>query len=154
MSNFSFSLTRNITSHSMKNLSFHSLLRWKMMVLPILATVPHTFFKCWENVLFELRSEMVKKRTSFINLSCGSVVSMIVGSMNHPVLKTEEQRKTRSLKRTTPHPPSDPLQSSNPPGEYSHIWTIRGCAAQQGMVLPLWVWNRVYKSAFLVWNRV
>ena len=37
-SNFPCSLTRNMTSHSMKNLAFHSLLRWKMVVLPILTT--------------------------------------------------------------------------------------------------------------------
>ena len=36
ISNFSCSLTRNIMSHSMKNLAFHSLLSWKMMRLPIL----------------------------------------------------------------------------------------------------------------------
>ena len=36
ISNFSCSLTRNITSHSMENLAFHSLLRWKMIILPIL----------------------------------------------------------------------------------------------------------------------
>ena len=36
ISNFPCSLTRNITSHSMKNLAFHSLLRWKMIMLPIL----------------------------------------------------------------------------------------------------------------------
>ena len=34
ISNFSYSLTRNITSHSMKNLAFHSLLRWKMNYTP------------------------------------------------------------------------------------------------------------------------
>ena len=34
-----FSLTRNlITSHRMKILAFHSLLRWKMIILPILTT--------------------------------------------------------------------------------------------------------------------
>ena len=37
--NFSCSLTRNITSHSMKNLAFHSLLRWKLINnIPILTT--------------------------------------------------------------------------------------------------------------------
>ena len=35
MSNFPYSLTRNITSHSVKNVAFHSLLRWKMIILPI-----------------------------------------------------------------------------------------------------------------------
>ena len=38
ISNFSCSQTRNITSHSMKNLAFHSLLRWEMIILPILTT--------------------------------------------------------------------------------------------------------------------
>ena len=32
MSNFPCSLTKNITSHSMKNLAFHRLLRWKMII--------------------------------------------------------------------------------------------------------------------------
>ena len=34
-------LTWNITSHSMENLAFHSLLRWKMIILPILP--PHLY---------------------------------------------------------------------------------------------------------------
>ena len=38
MSNFPRSLTKNITSHSMKNLAFHHLLRWKIIILPILIT--------------------------------------------------------------------------------------------------------------------
>ena len=39
MSNFLCSLTRNITPHSMENLAVYSLLRWQMIILPIL-TVP------------------------------------------------------------------------------------------------------------------
>ena len=35
-SNFPCSLTRNIRPHSMENLAGHSLLRWKMVILPIL----------------------------------------------------------------------------------------------------------------------
>ena len=38
MSKFPCSLTRNMTSHSMENLTFHSLLRWKVIILQILAT--------------------------------------------------------------------------------------------------------------------
>ena len=38
MSKFPCSLTRNITSHSKENLTFHSLLRWKVIILQILAT--------------------------------------------------------------------------------------------------------------------
>ena len=41
ISNSLCSLTRNITSsHSVKNLAFHSSLRWKMIALPILTTSP------------------------------------------------------------------------------------------------------------------
>ena len=46
MPNFSCSLTRNITSHSKENLAFHSLLRWKMIIIQILATpLMHFLFK-------------------------------------------------------------------------------------------------------------
>ena len=38
MSKFPSSPTRNITSHSKESLAFHSLLRWKMIVIQILAT--------------------------------------------------------------------------------------------------------------------
>ena len=59
MSNFSCSLTRNTTSHSMKNLDFHSLSEF--VILPILTTsFIHPSLKDRENVLFELRSERVK----------------------------------------------------------------------------------------------
>ena len=52
ISNFPCSLTRNITSHSMENLAFPSLLRWKMIIRPILTTsLIHFFLKGWENVL-------------------------------------------------------------------------------------------------------
>ena len=56
--NFPCSLTRNITSQSMMNLAFHSL-------LPILTTLHiHFSFKGWENVLFELGIERVKVNVS------------------------------------------------------------------------------------------
>ena len=38
MSNFHCGLTRNITPHSMEKVAFHSLLRWEMIILPILTT--------------------------------------------------------------------------------------------------------------------
>ena len=45
----------------MKNLAFHSLLRWKMIIVPIPTTsLIHFLFVGWENVLFELGSEGVK----------------------------------------------------------------------------------------------
>ena len=50
-------VNRNITSHSMKNLAFHSLFRWNMIILRILATsLIHFALKDGENVLFELGS--------------------------------------------------------------------------------------------------
>ena len=54
MSNFPCSLTRNITPRSMKNLGFHSLLCWYMVLVPILTTsLIRLFLKSWENVLFD-----------------------------------------------------------------------------------------------------
>ena len=60
ISNFPCSLTRNITSHSMKYLAFHRLLR-RMITLTISRYLTHVHFssKGWENVLFELGSESV-----------------------------------------------------------------------------------------------
>ena len=53
-------LARNITSNSTKNVAFHSLLRWKMIILPILTNITYTFLvKSWENVRFELGSARV-----------------------------------------------------------------------------------------------
>ena len=54
ISKFPCSLTRNITSHSMKNLAFHSLLRWKMIILPILTTLGYTvlFIRLGECIAF------------------------------------------------------------------------------------------------------
>ena len=46
----------------MKNLAFHYLLRWKMIILPILTTsLVHFPLQSWENVLFKLVSERVKR---------------------------------------------------------------------------------------------
>ena len=55
MSNYPCSLTRNMTSHIIKNLAFHSLLRWKMIILPILTTsLIHFSLKSWKNILFDM----------------------------------------------------------------------------------------------------
>ena len=66
ISNFSCSITRIITSHRMENLAFNSLLRWNMIMTPILTTyLIHFSFKGWENVLFERGSErVVRKRVA------------------------------------------------------------------------------------------
>ena len=67
MSNFPCSIPRNIASHSMKNMAFHSLLRWKMILLPILTTsLMHFYLQGLENVLFELRSERIKDKLHFL----------------------------------------------------------------------------------------
>ena len=45
----------------MKNLAFHSLLRWKMIILAILTTsLIHFSFKGWANVLFGLGSWLIQ----------------------------------------------------------------------------------------------
>ena len=65
-SNSSCSLTRNITSHSMKNLVFHSLLRWKMIMLPILInSFIHFSSKGWENVLLSLGVKGLKSHVYY-----------------------------------------------------------------------------------------
>ena len=76
MSIFPCSLTRNITTRSMENLAFHSLLRWKMVILPILANSPMYFLfkmlgECafWACNRYEspLRTEDAVQYTSGIN---------------------------------------------------------------------------------------
>ena len=59
-------VTRNTTSHSMKNLAFHSLIIWRMIDTTWLI---HFSLKGRESVLFELGSERVKiheKRSSLV----------------------------------------------------------------------------------------
>ena len=46
ISNFPWSLTRNIRSHSIKNLAFHSIFRWKLIILQILTT-PLIYISLW-----------------------------------------------------------------------------------------------------------
>ena len=66
--NFKFSprnFTRNVTSHCMKNMVFHSLLtRLKddYTTNSQSTALIHFALKGWENVLFELRSDRVKHR--------------------------------------------------------------------------------------------
>ena len=47
ISNFPCSLTTNITSHSMKDLAFHSLLRWKMITTTNSHYLTYTFLLKW-----------------------------------------------------------------------------------------------------------
>ena len=49
-SDFSCSLTRNITSHSMENLVLHALCRWEMHDYPVLITSLILLLKGWENL--------------------------------------------------------------------------------------------------------
>ena len=65
MSNFPCSLTRNTTPHSTEHLAFHSVLWWKIIILPILtSTLIHFSLKGWENVLFELGSSAIQTSLS------------------------------------------------------------------------------------------
>ena len=84
ISNFPCSLTRKITSHSMKNLALHSLLRSKMIILPILTTsLIHFSLKSWENVLFELGRESGTSRvqTTAVSFRCFSSRCIRWGSL-------------------------------------------------------------------------
>ena len=57
--------------HSMKNLTFHSLLRWGTIVLLILATsLIHFSLKVWENVLFELGCERSEQTWTWVEGQC------------------------------------------------------------------------------------
>ena len=81
--NFPCSLTRKITSRSMKNLAFHSSLRGKMIMIPILTT--SLTFIGWDNARFELGSERVKEK-------CMSEVE-IIGSII--IFRLNKLRKTK-----------------------------------------------------------
>ena len=71
---FVCSLPRNITSHSMKNLDLHSLLRWNMIILPNSHYLTYRFiFKGWENVLFELGNERVSELPSYNPRYCYAI---------------------------------------------------------------------------------
>ena len=81
ISNFSCGLTRNITSHSMENLAFHSSLRWEMIKLKILTTSLYTidFRRLGECVLFELGSERVESLKSLCPSCCSTLQSVPQG---------------------------------------------------------------------------
>ena len=71
----------NTTWNSMENLAFHSLLWWKMIILPILTTSAiHTLCKGWESILFELGSERVKLRRHKNSFNQGPFEATIRGS--------------------------------------------------------------------------
>ena len=46
--NFSYSLTSKITSHSMENLAFHSLLRWKMIIMYQFSLPAHLYIALYK----------------------------------------------------------------------------------------------------------
>ena len=86
MSNLSCSLTRNITSLSMKNLAFHSLLRWKITILSILTTsLIHFSLEGWENC-----APLQCLKLAFPSLAPGSVPTVTVASGSLKVLEGEE----------------------------------------------------------------
>ena len=61
ISNLPCSLNRNITAHSMKNLTFHSLLRWNMIIPTNSHYLTYTFlYKKLRECTFEFGSERVK----------------------------------------------------------------------------------------------
>ena len=79
ISNFPCSLTRNITSHSMENLAFHSLLIWQMIIVPILTTSLVQFsIEGRENVLFELGNKALYNQTRPIRITRAPLHSSLV----------------------------------------------------------------------------
>ena len=99
MSNFPCSLTRNITSHSMKNLAFHSLPRWKMIILPILTTSRMNFsLKGSENGLLALGSGRVNQFIILTGYPCTfySLVKLRLHAVPSTVIeRLERARGTR-----------------------------------------------------------
>ena len=119
MSNLSCSLTNNSTSPSMKNLAFHSLLRWKMIALPILTTsLIHFLFKrlgeCtfWElgservnraNALYWDRNQLMPKALEGLNLNSAehfSLVSTETKSRNDVATGWRPNRREWSIPRS------------------------------------------------------
>ena len=77
---FKFSLQSHQKYHitHMKNLAFHSFLKWKMIILPILTiSLIHSSLEGWENVLFELGVLMSK-----ISVSC-SLLAILQRDVTH-----------------------------------------------------------------------
>ena len=89
ISNFACSLTRNFTSHSMKTLASHSLLRWKMTILSILSyshidNFPFHFLG--ECTFLEVGNERVEQKVFFLILHCvvylgKSAASVVAGNL-------------------------------------------------------------------------
>ena len=87
ISNFLCSLTRNMTSHSMENFAFHSLLRWEMIMLPIRTTsLINCFLGSWENVLSELGSASLTPNRQW---TVGSTLSGFSTKINWRLVHTE-----------------------------------------------------------------
>ena len=73
ISNFTYSLARNTTQHSMKNLAFHSLLRWMMNILEILTNSLNAFLLKTLEVCTSLRvktKQTVNQSECFSQQSC------------------------------------------------------------------------------------
>ena len=71
ISNFPCSLTLIITSYSVENLAFHSLLKWKMIILPILTTS-----------LIHFRFRRFRECTFWTRVNSGGYLSSRFGEVN------------------------------------------------------------------------
>ena len=82
----------------MKNLAFHSLLKWKIIILSVSTTLCiHFSLKGWENVRFELGNERVKPCILMILASPGSRMSSPLKSQFLKVLSESVPRNTPRL---------------------------------------------------------
>ena len=106
MSNFPCSFSRNITPHSMENLAFHSLLKWKMIILQILATpLIHSYSTCWENVLFEpLGVKGLKLNAVSQNRANAPVIEMKALTTTWHLAQPIQQLHTRPVPVDLGHP--------------------------------------------------
>ena len=93
MSKFPCSLTRNMTSHSMENLTFHSLLRWKVIILQIIATslIQSLFERLGEYTFWAF---WVKGLRSYCN-----ALSLITIIVNHGIVCISLKAKHRSIRQ-------------------------------------------------------
>ena len=127
MSNFPCSVTRNITSHSVKNVAFHRLFRWKMIILLILTTSLVLLHKRLpENVLSELGSKLKPGDSSGWNVARvvrrGKTYTGLF-TITHIILRHEAAPHVSWYFRK--RKPSSPNTATRPPSTLAGVaWTV------------------------------
>ena len=137
-SNFPCSLTRNITSHSVENLALHSLLKWKIIILPILNTsLIHLFLKGWENVPFQLGSERANKTMERRTFLSSPYLSNLVPRLFHLTAGAGAVRWKSLGTRLLPFTPGQTWRTT--------LWSRpHRAAAALPWAVPAVLWRRGY----------